>query len=81
MKVDRMRRKCLFTILIGLFVFSILDSGFAGTTGKIAGKIIDAGSNEPVIGANIILVGTTQDCHFESGGSLMRNLSLRQFLT
>ncbi len=55
-----MQRKCLFTILIVLVIFFVSKNVFAGTTGKIAGKIIDAATNEPVIGANIILVGTTQ---------------------
>lgn len=31
---------------------------FAGTTGKIAGKIIDAKTKEPLVGVNVILVGT-----------------------
>ncbi|MCX6136009.1 MAG: TonB-dependent receptor [Ignavibacteriales bacterium] len=33
--------------------------GMAGTTGKIAGRILDAKSNEPLIGASVIVVGTT----------------------
>lgn len=32
---------------------------FAGTTGKIAGKVIDAQTKDPLIGVNLILVGTT----------------------
>lgn len=32
---------------------------FSGTTGKIAGKIIDAKTNEPLIGANVVVSGTT----------------------
>ena len=32
---------------------------FAGTTGKIAGKIVDAKTNEPLIGANVVVAGTT----------------------
>ena len=31
----------------------------AGTTGKIAGKITDRATNEPLVGANVVLVGTT----------------------
>ena len=31
---------------------------FAGTTGKIAGKVVDATTSEPLIGVNIILEGT-----------------------
>ncbi|MEW6194065.1 MAG: TonB-dependent receptor [Bacteroidota bacterium] len=31
---------------------------YAGTTGKIAGKVIDAETKEPLLGVNIVLVGT-----------------------
>lgn len=39
---------------------SLLSSmvAFAGTTGKIAGRITDATSNEPLIGANVLIEGT-----------------------
>ncbi len=42
-------------ILIWIFIVSNL---FAGTTGKLVGKVVDAQSKEPLVGANIILVGT-----------------------
>ncbi len=47
--------KILVIILMLLFNNGIL---IAGTTGKIAGRIIDENTNEPLIGANIILEGT-----------------------
>jgi hypothetical protein len=31
---------------------------FAGTTGKIAGSVLDQDSGEPLAGANVVLVGT-----------------------
>ena len=31
----------------------------AGTTGKIAGKIVDSKTREPIVGANVLLVGTS----------------------
>lgn len=31
---------------------------FAGTTGKISGKIIDKETNEPIVGANVVIGGT-----------------------
>ena len=39
----------------------ILLNGFviAGTTGKISGKVIDAGTGEPLIGANVLILGTS----------------------
>src|SRR3990172_1917161 len=33
---------------------------FAGTTGKIAGTVVDAQTGEKIIGANVVIVGTTQ---------------------
>lgn len=32
---------------------------YAGTTGKIAGRITDANTGEPLVGANVIIIGTT----------------------
>jgi outer membrane receptor protein involved in Fe transport len=56
-----MRTKNLFMVysVIALLIFSLNFLLFAGTTGKIAGRIIDAGTGEPLIGANVILIGTT----------------------
>lgn len=48
--------KILFKIIMILFVTNF--SLFAGTTGKIAGKILDKETKEPLIGANIIIIGT-----------------------
>lgn len=45
-----------FLSLLFLFVFSAAI--FAGQTGKISGKVVDAETGEPVIGANIIVEGT-----------------------
>ncbi|NUM69729.1 MAG: carboxypeptidase-like regulatory domain-containing protein [Ignavibacteriaceae bacterium] len=44
-----------------LFLFTLLLSStiFAGVTGKLAGRITDSQTGEPLIGANIILAGTT----------------------
>ena len=42
--------KFLFLVMI---VFCLTSSLFAGTTGKIAGKVLDAETNEPLPGANI----------------------------
>lgn len=44
-------------VLLILFIVSI--QLYAGVTGKLAGKIKDADSGEPLIGANIILEGTS----------------------
>ncbi len=47
-----------FTFLF-LFGFIFTCNIFAGVTGKITGIIIDADTNEPLIGANVMLEGTT----------------------
>lgn len=47
----------IISIQIFLFLFNI--NSFAGTTGKISGKVIDAKSGEPIIGANVLIIGTT----------------------
>jgi len=41
-----------------LLVVLLLGSTFAGTSGKIAGKIYDANTEEPLIGCNVIIQGT-----------------------
>ncbi|MBU2446385.1 MAG: TonB-dependent receptor [Bacteroidetes bacterium] len=43
---------------ITLLIFVINGFVFAGTTGKIAGKAADKITGEPLIGANILIVGT-----------------------
>jgi outer membrane receptor protein involved in Fe transport len=49
--------KLLFvTILFFQIIFTI--NSLAGTTGKISGKITDATTGEPLIGANVIIMGT-----------------------
>lgn len=46
-----------FTVLFSiLFLPSLL---LAGTTGKLKGKVTDLGTGEPLIGANVIVVGTS----------------------
>jgi outer membrane receptor protein involved in Fe transport len=45
--------------LIFLLAMVIPVVAFAGTTGKIAGKITDRTTNDPLVGANVILVGTS----------------------
>ena len=56
MKNKFLLEKVLIIISLSLFLNFQL---FAGTTGKIAGKILDADNGEPLIGANVIILGTT----------------------
>ena len=45
-------------ILISIGLTLLIVSAAAAQTGKISGKIVDKQTNEPLIGANIIVVGT-----------------------
>ncbi len=54
----------LITLVLG-FSISIL----AGTTGKIAGKVTDAETGQPLVGVNIIIEGTTMGATTNLDGS------------
>ena len=47
--------KVILRSAIGIIVFSTI---FSQTTGKISGKVIDADTNEPIVGANILILNT-----------------------
>ncbi|MBL7047761.1 MAG: TonB-dependent receptor [Candidatus Marinimicrobia bacterium] len=47
------------TILAFLLYLFLTNNLFAGTSGKISGIVIDAGTKEPLIGCNVIVVGTS----------------------
>ena len=42
-----------------IIAFSVLNILVGGVTGKVSGKITDSITNEPLIGVNVMLVGTT----------------------
>ena len=44
--------------ILGMMLSSVFSISFAGQTGKIAGKITDAKTNDPLIGVTVILDGT-----------------------
>lgn len=54
-----------------LFFFNI--QLFAGITGKIAGKVTEAGTGEPLIGINIVIQGTTFGAATNVDGSYLIN--------
>jgi len=41
-----------------LLIFIFLNNTYAGVTGKIAGKVIDKTTREPLVGVNVVIVGT-----------------------
>ncbi|MHB8852481.1 MAG: TonB-dependent receptor [Ignavibacteriaceae bacterium] len=64
-------KKFYFQLINVLIIFSF-TSFFtltnAGTTGKIAGKVIDSQTKEPLIGANIVIVGTSMGAASDING-------------
>lgn len=59
-------RKFISTIFI-LIIF-IIDL-YAGTTGKIAGRVIDANTGEPLIGVNVVISGTSMGAATDIDGN------------
>ena len=59
-------------MLYCLFVLSILllcvNGSNAQTTGKIIGKVIDAKTNDPLPGANVVIQGTTMGAATDTKG-------------
>ncbi len=64
MFTSRKIKKIIIIILV-LCCFSI---SFAGQTGKIAGKILDAETNEPLIAVNIFIIGTNMGAATDING-------------
>ncbi len=60
---------CIFVVLF-IASSSVI---FAGTTGKIAGTVVDKENNEPLIGANIILLGTSLGAASDMSGNFFIN--------
>lgn len=58
--------KLLYIFLAGVFFAASL---FAGTTGKISGRVLDANTGEPVIGANVLIAGTSMGAAADVDGS------------
>jgi|GEM_PF-832109 len=54
-------------ILLNLFIFLAISPVFAGDTGKIIGRITDE-KNEPVVGATVLVVGTTRGAASDPDG-------------
>jgi hypothetical protein len=59
-------KKWLSGFLLIFFCYSYI---FAGTTGKIKGKVLEKESSLPVIGANVVLKGTTMGAAADMNGN------------
>ncbi|MBN1780341.1 TonB-dependent receptor [bacterium] len=57
--------------LLALCMLSGAGRLAAGTTGKIVGTVIDRSTREPLIGANVILVGTTVGTMTDADGNFI----------
>lgn len=57
--------RMMFTLLLGLISFQIV---YAGDYGKITGSVTDKQTGEPLIGANIIIPGTTLGATTDNDG-------------
>lgn len=67
--------KKLFTTFVITVICSTLFQIdlFAGVTGKIAGKVTDAETGEPLIGINVIIDGTTIGAATDINGNYIIN--------
>ena len=65
-----MNRWKLFVALpVALFVLVGFTAGaFAGTTGKLTGRVMDAASGEPLPGVNIVIEGTRRGAQTDADG-------------
>ncbi len=61
-------RSAAQTSLAIVLLFALSASALAGTTGKIAGKVVDAQTKEPLIGVNVIVVGSTMGASTDVDG-------------
>ncbi len=66
-----MSRLSLFRLLAGLFACCFLVSPLSaavGPTGKISGRVVEAGTGQPLPGVNVVIVGTTRGATTDNDG-------------
>ena len=63
-----MKRKKFITRAVLLLVFFLSASLIAGVTGKVAGTVVDEKTGEPLVGANIQLIGTKMGAAVDAEG-------------
>ena len=70
MKSDKKLRKVIVYLITScLVILVILQVVFAGTTGKIVGKVVDAKTGEPLPGVNVVIDGTTYGAATDKEGN------------
>ncbi len=68
MDIEYFLRKNWRWLVVPLLLTVLHANSFAGTTGKLAGKITDAETGEPVVGATVLLQGTTMGAATDING-------------
>jgi len=64
----------LFKFNMGIFIFFIQTTAlFSQTTGSISGKVIDAETKHPLVGANVVIAGTQQGAATDTEGKFFIN--------
>ncbi len=66
MKIPKKKNLILWYSLLIFLIPFILN---AQTTGKIAGKVVDANTGDPLVGANVLIEGTTRGAATGADGS------------
>ena len=75
-----MKMRFLFLLELVLTALVFLSSlAIAGTTGKIAGTITDKLSGEPIIGANVIVLGTSLGISTDINGEFLQCSFVRSY--
>ena len=62
-------RSRIFRKAAALILLAAVPVLIAGTTGKIAGTVADKETGEPFVGANVMIVGTTQGAASDANGN------------
>lgn len=60
--------KSHFLILVILTIIFISPNFLFGQSGKISGTVVDSTTNEPLVGANVIIVGTNMGAATDFNG-------------
>lgn len=62
---------CILGVSLLLSLSLLIHPVFSGTTGKIAGKVVEAETGGPLPGANVIVVGTTMGAATDLDGNFV----------
>ncbi len=66
-----MRFKTIVALLLVLTCVIFVHTSFAGITGKVSGKVVDASSGEPLPGANIVIENTQRGAASDLNGEFI----------